>query len=70
INKNLILFNEENIKIPFYISIDDNFNFLLEKYHLNGYILEMTPFRIPRYQQITEKIPIKEFKNEYGFNGN
>ncbi|MFX1315620.1 MAG: 4Fe-4S cluster-binding domain-containing protein [Promethearchaeota archaeon] len=70
INKDLILFNGENIKIPFYISMDDNFILLLEKYHLNGYILEMTPFRIPRYQQITEKSPIKEFKNEYGFNGN
>ncbi len=70
INQNLISFNGENMKIPFYISINNDFISLLEKYHLQGYIVEMTPFRISRYQQITEKNPIKEFKKEYGFNEN
>jgi len=70
INQNLIAFNGENIKIPFYISIKNDFISLLEEYHLQGYIVEMTPFRISRYQQITEKNPIKEFKKEYGFNEN
>jgi hypothetical protein len=27
----------------------------------------MTPFRIVKYQQITEKTPIKLFKKEFGF---
>jgi len=70
INQNLIAFNGENIKIPFYISIKNDFISLLEEYHIQGYIVEMTPFRISRYQQITEKNPIKEFKKEYGFNEN
>ncbi|MFX1320812.1 MAG: radical SAM protein [Promethearchaeota archaeon] len=70
INQNLIAFNGENIKIPFYISINNDIISLLEEYHLQGYIVEMTPFRISRYQQITEKNPIKEFKKEYGFNEN
>lgn len=70
VNQDLISFNRENIKVPFYISINNNFISLLEKYHLKGYIIEMTPFRISRYQQITEKNPIKLFKKEYGFNEN
>jgi pyruvate formate-lyase activating enzyme-like uncharacterized protein len=70
INHKLIDFNGENIKIPFYISINNDFISLLEDYQLHGYIIEMTPFRILRYQQITEKNPIKEFKREYGFNEN
>jgi len=68
IDEKLVLFNGENIKLPFYASINSHFVSLLENYHLKGYIVEMTPFRIIKYQQITEKTPIKLFKKEFGFN--
>ncbi|MHA1915771.1 MAG: radical SAM protein [Promethearchaeota archaeon] len=67
IDKNLISFKEDQIKLPFYISIDDSFISLLEKFKLKGYIVEITPFREKKYQQITEKNPIKLFKKEFGF---
>jgi pyruvate formate-lyase activating enzyme-like uncharacterized protein len=66
-NEKFISYNKINIKIPFYISIEDKILSLIEKYGLNGYIIEMTPFRLSKYQQITEKTPIKVFKEEYGF---
>jgi pyruvate formate-lyase activating enzyme-like uncharacterized protein len=66
-NEKNISYNKINIKIPFYISIEDKILSLIEKYDLNGYIIEMTPFRLSKYQQITEKTPIKVFKEEYGF---
>jgi pyruvate formate-lyase activating enzyme-like uncharacterized protein len=68
IDKELVSFNGENIKLAFYVSMDSQFVSLLERYQLKGYIIEMTPFRIPKYQQITEKTPIKLFKKEFGFN--
>ena len=70
IDKSLISFKGDHIKLPFYISIDDHFVFLLEKFKLKGYIVEITPFREKKYQQITEKTPIKLFKKEFGFNEN
>ncbi|MFX1364658.1 MAG: radical SAM protein [Promethearchaeota archaeon] len=69
IQDELISYNRVNIKLPFYISIRDEFLSLLENYDLKGYIVEITPFRLLKYQQITEKTPIKLFKEEYGFNG-
>ena len=66
-DENLVSFNGENIRLPFYASIDSKFVSLLESYQLKGYIIEMTPFRIVKYQQITEKTPIKLFKKEFGF---
>ena len=70
IQDKLISYNKNNIKIPFYISIEDQILTLIESYSLRGYIVEMTPFRLSKYQQITEKTPIKLFKKEYGLNGN
>ena len=70
IQEKLISFNGKNIKMPFYVLIKDQVETLLEKYDVKSYIIEMTPFRISKYQQITEKTPIKVFKKEYGFNGN
>ncbi|MEE9378826.1 MAG: radical SAM protein [Candidatus Lokiarchaeia archaeon] len=70
IQDKLISYNRNNIKIPFYISIEDQILTLIESYSLRGYIVEMTPFRLSKYQQITEKTPIKLFKKEYGLNGN
>jgi len=70
IQDKLISYNRNNIKLPFYISIEDQILTLIESYSLRGYIVEMTPFRLSKYQQITEKTPIKLFKKEYGLNGN
>ncbi|MCK4285733.1 MAG: hypothetical protein KAX18_06005, partial [Candidatus Lokiarchaeota archaeon] len=66
-DEKLVLYNGENIKLPFYASINSQFVSLLESYRLKGYIVEMIPFRIVKYQQITEKTPIKLFKKEFGF---
>jgi len=68
INKDLILFNGKNIKLPLDLSIKHQFISLLENLQLKGYIVEMTPFRKQKYQQITEKTPLKLFKKEFGFN--
>jgi len=70
ISENLISYNLKNIKIPFYISIEDQINILLEKYQLEAFIIEMIPFRQSKYQQITEKTPINVFKKEYGYINN
>ncbi|MFX0021372.1 MAG: 4Fe-4S cluster-binding domain-containing protein [Candidatus Hermodarchaeota archaeon] len=68
INNKLLNYDKNYIRLPFYISIEDRVVTFLEKYELTGYILETTPFRRLKYKQITEKTPIKVFKNEYGFN--
>ncbi len=63
----LISYDLTNIKIPFDISLREQITDLSEKYKLEMFIVEMTPFRNSKYQQITEKTPIKVFKEEYGF---
>ncbi|NVM35487.1 MAG: radical SAM protein [Candidatus Lokiarchaeota archaeon] len=70
IQDKLISYDRIKIKLPFYISIEDQILTLIESYSLRGYIVEMIPFRLSKYQQITEKTPIKLFKKEYGLNGN
>ncbi len=70
IDEKLVVYNGENIKVPFYISIDTQFVSLFESFQLKGYVVEITPFRVLKYQQITEKTPIKLFKKEYGFDEN
>ncbi len=70
IHDNLLAYEEGHIKMPFYVSIEDQVISLIERYELKAYILETTPFRRLEYKQITEKTPIRVFKNEYGFNGN
>lgn len=62
-----IFFDKKEIRIPLYFSIEDKFISLLEEFELNCYIIEITPFREAKYQQITEKTPLKLFKKEYGF---
>jgi pyruvate formate-lyase activating enzyme-like uncharacterized protein len=66
ISEELIFHDGDNIKIPFYISLEDQIINLFNKYQLETFIIEMTPFRNKRYQQITEKTPIKVFKEEHG----
>jgi pyruvate formate-lyase activating enzyme-like uncharacterized protein len=68
IDKNLLLINENNLKMPFYLSLDDQTIFLIENFQLKGFIVEMTPFREQKYQQITEKTPIVLFKEQFGLN--
>jgi len=65
IDKNLLLMNENNLKMPFYISLNDHMITQLEDFQLEGFIVEMIPFRELKYQQITEKTPIKLFKDQF-----
>ena len=66
------LLNKErkSIKLPCFIAIENQFINLLEENNIEGYIIEITPFRNKKYQQITEKTPIKLYKQEVGFNEN
>ncbi len=68
LNKNFILFNGNDIKLPLSLSLDNQIISLFERFQLKGYIVEMIPFRPQKYQQITEKTPIKLFKEEFGLN--
>ncbi|MFX1417406.1 MAG: radical SAM protein [Promethearchaeota archaeon] len=70
IHDKFIFYDKINIKIPFYIAIEDQIISILKNYELTGYIIETTPFRQLKYNQITEKTPLNVFKKEYGFNGN
>jgi len=65
ISEKLINFNGNNIKLPVKFAIKESFILLLDKQNnLNGYIIETIPFRAI-YSQITEKTPIKIFKQEF-----
>ncbi|MDX1798230.1 MAG: 4Fe-4S cluster-binding domain-containing protein [Candidatus Lokiarchaeia archaeon] len=70
IKENQLSREEDHIKMPFYISIEDRIVALIKQYELKGFIIETTPFRRLKYRQITEKTPLEVFKNEYGFNRN
>ena len=67
LDEKLVVYNGENIKLPLYISLDSQFITLFESFQLKGYIIEITPFRGEKYQQETEKTPVKLFKKEFGF---
>jgi len=56
--------------LPYYIAIKDELIRFLDNYNLDGYILEVLPFRREIYRQITEKTPIKVFLQEVGINEN
>ncbi|MFX1454174.1 MAG: radical SAM protein [Promethearchaeota archaeon] len=70
LDKSLLHYSDRNLKLPFYIAIDNDFLTFYENFQLAGYIIESTPFRNKEYQQITEKTPIKLFKKEFGLNEN
>ncbi len=70
IRKYQLNYDKDYIKMPFYISIEDRIVGLIKQYELKGFIIESTPFRHLKYQQITEKTPIEVFKNEHGLNRN
>ncbi|MHA2287543.1 MAG: radical SAM protein [Promethearchaeota archaeon] len=66
IPQNFLAYNETNIKLPITFAMEDFLIDLLIKNNLKGFIMEITPFREEKYQQITEKTPIKLFKEEMG----
>jgi pyruvate formate-lyase activating enzyme-like uncharacterized protein len=61
-------FKNNLLKIPLTLALNKDFSYYLEQYMLNGFIIEMTPFREEEYCQITEKTPISLFKEEYEYN--
>ncbi|MHA1466976.1 MAG: radical SAM protein [Promethearchaeota archaeon] len=64
ISEKLLKFNSNNIKLPVKFALKESFILLLDKQNnLNSYIIETIPFRA-KYSQITEKTPIKVFKQE------
>ncbi|MFX1394445.1 MAG: radical SAM protein [Promethearchaeota archaeon] len=66
----LISFENNNIKIPYYIAIKNDLIRFLDNYKLEGYILEVLPFRRETYRHITEKTPIKVYLEEVDLNDN
>ena len=66
--RKFIYYEEDYVRLPVWIAIRESFIDLIDKYNLKGYIIEITPFRDDRYQQITEKTPIRLFKKEMGLN--
>ena len=59
-----------NIKLPITFALKEALINLLIQNNLKGFIIEMTPFREVEYKQITEKTPIKVFKEEMGISEN
>lgn len=68
IPQNFLSLKETSIKLPITFAMEEKFIDILIQNNLKGYIIEMTPFREELYQQITEKTPIKLFKEEMDLN--
>jgi len=68
IPQNFISYEATTIKLPLKFAMEDVFVDLLIQHKLQGYIIEITPFREDKYQQITEITPITLFKEEMGLN--
>ncbi len=68
IPQNIFSHEATNIKLPIKFVLEEFFMDLLIQHNLKGNIIEMTPFRGDKYHQITEKTPIKVFKEEMGLN--
>lgn len=66
--QNFLSYEVTYIKLPIKFALEEFFMDLLIQHNLKGYIIEMIPFREEKYQQITEKTPIKLFKEEMGLN--
>ena len=66
--QNFLSCEATTVKLPIKFAMEDRLLDLLNQHNLQGYIIEMTPFREEKYQQITEKTPIKLFKEEMGLN--
>lgn len=61
----MISFELDKIKLHPEIILKDEFIDFLEEHQLSGFIIEMIPFR-GKYAQITEKTPLRIFKQEIG----
>ena len=68
IPQNFLSLKETSIKLPITFAMEEQFIDILIQNNLKGYIIEITPFREALYQQITEKTPIKLFKEEMDLN--
>ncbi len=68
IPQNFLSYEITYIKLPIKFALKEFFMDLLIQHNLKGYIIEMIPFREEIYQQITEKTPIRLFKEEMGLN--
>ncbi|GAG33807.1 unnamed protein product, partial [marine sediment metagenome] len=66
--QNFLACEVTTIKLPIKFAMEEILLDLLIQHNLQGYIIEMTPFREEKYQQITEKTPIKLFKEEMRLN--
>ncbi|HUW90790.1 MAG TPA: radical SAM protein [Candidatus Nanopelagicaceae bacterium] len=66
--QNFLSYEVTYIKLPIKFALEEFFMDLLIQHNLKGYIIEMIPFREEKYQQITEKTPIRLFKEEMGLN--
>ena len=66
--QNFLSYEATTIKLPIKFAMEDRLLDLLIQHNLQGYIIEMTPFREDEYQQITEKTPITLFKEEMRLN--
>ncbi|MFX0057297.1 MAG: radical SAM protein [Candidatus Hodarchaeota archaeon] len=64
IPKKYLSFNNQATKLPITVALDEKFLELIDSKQLEGYILEITPFREDNYCQVTEKTPLKVFKEE------
>lgn len=58
--------DEEGLKLPINVALNDDLIQLINKSGLKLYILEITPFRENIYKQITEKSPIDAFQDGFG----
>jgi pyruvate formate-lyase activating enzyme-like uncharacterized protein len=66
--QNFLSCKATTIKLPIKFAMEEKLLDLLIQHNLQGYIIEMTPFREDEYQQITEKTPITLFKEEMRLN--
>ncbi|MFX1586786.1 MAG: radical SAM protein [Promethearchaeota archaeon] len=64
-----VYFDKKQIRLPLVFALEEKFIGLLEEHELKGFIVEITPFREDDYCQITEKTPIKVFKQEMSIDG-
>ncbi|MHA1233822.1 MAG: radical SAM protein [Promethearchaeota archaeon] len=62
--QNFLLSTATTIKLPVKFAMEEILLDLLILHNLHGFVIETTPFREEKYQQITEKTPIKLFKEE------
>jgi len=66
----LIDFQEKKINLPYYVALMDEVIKFLDINNLECYVIEALPFRREIYRHITEKTPIKVFKDELDIDEN